>query len=76
MSPSQTNAIAEAIEYARKYMDGVKTLREVCGLVMLDLEREGFGILNGKRPGQYAEFRTLELSAAINRLRTLRVTQK
>jgi len=33
-------------------------------------------VLNHRLSGNYAEFRKLELAAAINRLRTLKVEQK
>jgi len=73
---SQTNAIGDAIEYSKRYMDGVKTLREITSLVMMDIERSGLDVLKKKVSGNYAEFRKLELAAAINRLRTLEVRQK
>ncbi|NIT03158.1 MAG: ATPase, partial [Candidatus Latescibacteria bacterium] len=73
----QTTAIGDAIEYAKKYMDGKRTLREVASLVMMDIGRDGLDVIGGARiSGGYAEFRSLELTAAINRLRTLEVEQK
>jgi len=73
---SQTNAIGDAIQYAKKYMDGKKTFRQVTSLVMLDIGRAGLDVLTPRLSGDYAEFRKLELAAAINRLRTLEVEQK
>ncbi len=73
---SQTNAIGDAIVYAKRYMDGVKSLREITSLVMMDIARNGLDVLKSKVTGNYAEFRRIELAAAINRLRTLRVKQK
>lgn len=73
---SQTNAIGDAIVYSKRYMDGVKTLREITSLVMMDIARNGLDVLKKKVAGDYAEFRSLELAAAINRLRTLHVEQK
>lgn len=73
---SQTNAIGDAIVYAKRYMDGVKTLREITSLVMMDIARNGLDVLKNKVTGNYAEFRRLELAAAINRLRTLSMEQK
>lgn len=73
---SQTNAIGDAIQYAKRYMDGDKTLREITSLVLMDIERSGLDSIKDKTTGSYAEFRKLELAAAINRLRTLEVRQK
>ena len=73
---SQTNAIGDAVEYAKRYMDGVRTMREITSLVMMDIARSGLDVLNKKLSGNYAEFRKLELAAAINRLRTLEVERK
>jgi predicted ABC-class ATPase len=73
---SQTNAIGDAIEYSKRYMDGVKTLREITSIVMMDIARSGLDVLKKKVVGDHAEFRKLELAAAINRLRTLQVEQK
>jgi len=73
---SQTNAIGDAIQYAKKYMDGKKSLRQITSLVMLDIGRAGLDVLDPRLLGNYAEFRKLELAAAINRLRTLKVEQK
>jgi len=73
---SQTNAIGDAIQYAKKYIDGKKSLRQITSLVMLDIGRAGLDVLNPRLQGHYAEFRKIELAAAINRLRTLRAEQK
>jgi predicted ABC-class ATPase len=76
VDPSQTRAIAAAILYvARKYA-GKLTLREAIEQVIRDIDRHGLDILS-LRPypaGDYARFRPLELAAAINRLRTLKVS--
>jgi len=72
----QTAAIGDAIEYARRYMDGKRTLREVASLVMMDIARDGLDVLDPRISGGYAEFRKIDLAAAINRLRTLEVEQK
>ncbi len=77
VDPCQTEAIADAIEYARKRMNSNKTLREVVSLVMMQIGMSGLDVIGGKVvSGDYAEFRSLELAAAINRLRTLIVEQK
>ncbi len=72
----QTAAIGDAIEYARRYMDGKRTLREITSLVMMDIARDGLDVISPRISGSYAEFRKIELSAAINRLRMLEVEQK
>ncbi len=76
VAQSQTNAIGDAIQYAKKYMDGKKSMRQVTSLVMLDIGRAGLDVLNPRLSSDYAEFRKLEFVAAINRLRTLKVEQK
>lgn len=72
----QTAAIGDAIEYARRYMDGKRTLREITSLVMMDIARDGLDVISTRISGNYAEFRKIDLAAAINRLRTLEVEQK
>jgi len=42
---SQTRAMGYAIYYAARYMDGKRTLKEVLGAVMDDLDKEGLDIL-------------------------------
>ncbi|MFW5862605.1 MAG: ATPase, partial [Spirochaetota bacterium] len=74
---SQTRAIADAIYYTRQnYMDGKRTLREVLDGVMADLHEKGLDILHPGPQGDYAMFRKLELAAAINRMRTLKIVHK
>nr|NIR92590.1 hypothetical protein [Gammaproteobacteria bacterium]NIU07977.1 hypothetical protein [Phycisphaerae bacterium] len=76
VSDSQKATITDAINYAKKYMDGKKSFRQVCSLVMLDIGRSGLDVLRPDPVGSYAEFRKIELSAAINRLKSLKVSQK
>ncbi|MFW6414231.1 MAG: ABC-ATPase domain-containing protein [Verrucomicrobiota bacterium] len=73
---SQTRAIADTIWYARKYMDGSTSLRQIIERVTSDIEENGLDVLNRFPAGDYAAFRKLELAAAVNRLRTLEVNQK
>ncbi len=73
---SQTRAIGDAIYYATKYMDGRKTLREIVSAVEKDINDKGLDVLSTRPVGDYALFRPFELSAAINRLRTLSVRKK
>lgn len=69
---SQLNAIGDALLYARKYMDG-RPLAEVLGRVLADIEAGSMDVLSHRKEGHYAVFRKLELAAAINRLRSLRM---
>jgi predicted ABC-class ATPase len=71
---SQTRAIADAILYAqRNYMDEQRSLEKVLGLVMRDIQKNGLDVLSPFPTGDYAEFRAIELAAALNRLRSLEV---
>ena len=73
---SQTQAIADAILYARdRYVDGERSLYEVLARVEEDFADNGLDILSPRRLGHYALPRKFELAAAINRLRTLRMRQ-
>jgi predicted ABC-class ATPase len=70
---SQTRAIGRAIEYATRYMDGRRTLRQVIMMVMADIDRHGLDILTPYCTGDLARFRAIELAGAINRMRTLQI---
>jgi predicted ABC-class ATPase len=70
----QSKALAGAVEYARRYMDGRTTLREVIERVAADIEAKGLDILTSRASGHLAQFRPMELAFAINRLRGLKVT--
>lgn len=72
---AQTKAIGAAIYYAMKYIDGQKTLGEIAGLIMEDLDREGIDVLDRRYTGDLARFRGLELVATLNRMRGFRVKQ-
>jgi len=71
---SQTRAIGDAVHYATRYMDGKRTMGEIVGMVGADIASRGLDVLSPRPVGDYAEFRALELGAAINRLRTLAVS--
>jgi len=73
---SQTRAIGDAIYYATRFMDGRRPLSKIVGSVQSAIEEKGLGVLNSRPVGDYAAFRGLELAAAINRLRTLEVSEK
>jgi predicted ABC-class ATPase len=72
---SQTRGIGHAIHYAIQYMDGRRTLKEVVDRVMQDIDDKGLDILTPFVTGDIARFRDIELAAAINRMRTLKVKQ-
>ena len=70
----QLRAIASAIVYAKgQYINGCRTLPEILNGVMADLESQGLDILSHLPEGDFVLFRRLELAAALNRLRTLKV---
>ncbi|KAG6949928.1 hypothetical protein JG688_00014420 [Phytophthora aleatoria] len=77
VEPSQVRTIADAIQKARSFMDGKRTLEEV--LIKLEGEMDRTGSLDvvgfHKKSGFYTRPRKLELAAAINRLRTATMTQ-
>ncbi len=72
---SQTKAIGDAIHYATRYMDGRRTLPEILDMVFADIERKGLDALDQRHAGDHAFIRRMELAAAIDRLRSLRVKQ-
>ena len=73
---SQTKALGYAAEYAKKYMNNKTTLYEVVERVVTDIEEKGLDVISDKISGHFARFRSFELVFAINRLRSLDVTQK
>lgn len=76
VDPAQARAIAAALIFAadRGLADGMRTLREVLGLVEMDVVQHGLEVLApGGVPGDLALPRRHELAAALNRLRTLHV---
>ncbi len=72
---SQTRAIAHALSYARKYMDGEATLKQVVDQVIADIDRQGLDVLGDRVSGFVSRFRPFELAFALNRLRTFRAQQ-
>ncbi|HIK44604.1 MAG TPA: ABC-ATPase domain-containing protein [Leptolyngbyaceae cyanobacterium M65_K2018_010] len=74
VEPGQVRAIAAAIVYAQTYrMTPTTPLAEVIAGVIADLDQQGLDALTEGPMGDLVSFRGLELAAALNRLRTLRV---
>jgi predicted ABC-class ATPase len=72
---SQVKAIAEAILYMSKYVNGKTSLTEIIHNLMRDIEKNGLDILSDRVSGHFAQFRGLELAFAINRLRELKIAE-
>ncbi len=72
---SQTRAIGYAMFRAMKYMDGTCCLKEVVEMVLKDLDNKGLDCLGPYLTGDLAGFRSFELAAAMNRMRTFKVRQ-
>jgi predicted ABC-class ATPase len=79
VDPSQTRAVGHALELARtRLMNGKRTLGEVVRALDEILDADGLDGLEpfhrrDTHPGNYARPRGLEIAAALNRLRSLRV---
>ena len=74
VEPGQVRAIAEAMVYAQGcHMSMQTSLPEVIQAVMADIEKDGLDCLSEWPMGDLVSFRGIELAAAINRLRTLRI---
>lgn len=75
--PGQARAIGAALVFAaeRGYADGTRTVREVLGLLEMEMTQKGLEViwLQDGPPGDLAMPRRHEIAAALNRLRTLRV---
>ncbi|MDR4509521.1 MAG: ABC-ATPase domain-containing protein [Candidatus Brocadiaceae bacterium] len=72
--PSQLRAIGYAIYYARKYIDGKRNMHEICAQVLAKITEKGLDCLAIQEPrGDFAEFRSYELAATLNRFRKLRI---
>ncbi len=78
VDPSQTRAIGDLIFFALRenLIDGKKTLGEILEIIEQKLEDQGLEMASpfpNQPQGNYARPRPLEIAAALNRLRTLRV---
>lgn len=68
----QLKAIAEALIYAKqKYLSQQLTLAELLLQIKEDISTSGLDTLTNFPQGDLAQFRSLELAAALNRLRSL-----
>ena len=72
---SQTTAIGHAIHYASRYTGEGLTLRQLAERVVSDIKENGLDVLTPYITGENAGFRSLDLAAAINRMRSLKVRQ-
>ncbi len=71
---TQLRAIGAAIAYLQsQYMDGHSSLGDLIDWVAEDIDRHGLDVLTHYPQGDTARFRPLELAAALNRLRSLRI---
>ena len=73
---SQTRSIGFAINYAKKYMDGSATLKNVVDKVIEDIMTNGLDVIDNRISPNFASFRAYELAFALNRLRGFRVKQE
>lgn len=72
----QVRAIGAAIAYLQQhYINGRYTLADIIKFVQTDLDRSGWDILTSHPQGDLVEFRSLELAAALNRLRSLTMAE-
>ena len=81
VDPSQTRAVGYAIHLAQqRIMDGTRPLAEVLDQLEALFDDEGLDCLDplqrpGQHPGNFARPRRFEVAAAVNRMRSLSVTQ-
>ncbi len=70
---SQTKSIGYAIDYAKRYMDGSLSLKEIIDQIIMDIDTKTLDVLSDQISGHFAEFRPFELAFAFNRLRGFKV---
>ena len=77
VSYAQTLAVGCGLLMARtRFMDGRRSVSEILNLVTEVIEEKGLDALDDRRVGDLAQFRPMELAAALNRLRTLGVSSR
>jgi predicted ABC-class ATPase len=72
---SQSKAIAQAILYIRNLSEEPVPMKELIDRCMHIIEEKGLDGLSERISGHFAHFRDIELSCALNRLRTLQIQQ-
>ncbi len=73
---NQTSTVGLILYYAKvRYMDEGRPIREILDLVDRDLSTEGLECLTRDLRGDLARPRRYEIAAALNRLKTLRVSR-
>jgi hypothetical protein len=71
---SQTRYIADCLQYAYHYLaDNRRTIRDLVDLTEALVQEQGLEALQPYLAGDRAWARPLEVAAALNRLRTLRI---
>lgn len=73
VDPSQTVGVALALTRLQGFLDGQRTVAEALGLLYAHVDCNGIDVLRRDYPGDVALPRALEVAAALNRLRSLRV---
>ena len=77
VSRAQTLAVGRGLLLARtRFMDGRRSVSEILNLVTEVIEKDGLDELDDRKVGDLAQFRPMELAAALNRLRTLEVCSR
>jgi predicted ABC-class ATPase len=68
----QLNALGRGLLLGwRDQMDGRRTMADILSYVEGRIREEGLDVLDPRQSGELAEFRTFELGAALNRIRSL-----
>jgi predicted ABC-class ATPase len=71
--PSQLRAMAQALVRASRHMGESATVREVVEAMMREIQDNGLDGLSPRYPNNFAQFRALDLAAALNRLPSLAI---
>ncbi|MDG5814308.1 ABC-ATPase domain-containing protein [Chitinispirillales bacterium ANBcel5] len=70
---SQTRAIGESLVYLKRYMHDHLTVKELLDRLEDDIRESGIDCITPGKPGDLAEIRGVDVAAALNRLRSLRI---
>jgi predicted ABC-class ATPase len=73
---SQTRALGFAINYAKIYMNGTETLKQVVDKIINDIEECGIDIIDKKISPNFACFRSHELAFVLNRMRGFKASKE